>query len=134
MPGVKTAKPARKIRSNQPSGTQAMIAKGATPVVVTRPTQAMIVEFLSVCASTREERVMPHQVAAEASASTMPSIETVVPGRSITATPMKPAMVPAQRQRSTFSPSTGPASSVVNITLVNESTVAVARSSGPKEA
>ena len=77
---------------------------------------------------------MPHQVTADANASATPTVETVVPGRSITATPTKPATVPAQRQRSTRSPSTGPASSVVNITLVKDSTVAVARSSGPKEA
>ena len=77
--------------------------------------------------------VIPHQLAAEASASTTPMKEISAPGRSMSTTPRNPAMVPAQRAAPIRSFSTGPASSVVNMTLVKDKTVAVARSRKAKD-
>ena len=54
--------------------------------------------------------------------------EISAPGRSISTTPKNPAMVPIQRALPICSFKTGPASSVVNMTLVKDKTVAVARS------
>ena len=133
IPGVVMAKASRKNASKSPGGVKAEIAKGSMPRLVTSPTQASTVSFRSVCASMRLVSVMPHQLAADASASTTPMKEISAPGRSISTTPRNPAKVPIQRALLMTSFRIGPASSVVNMTLVKDRTVAVARSRNTKE-
>ena len=121
-------KPSSQSTSDISSGCQARTAKGATSSTVTTASQARMVGVLSVLVSRLVVRVMPHQASAAAIAIAAPGRETSAPGRSITATPAKPASVPAHRANPTRSPSSGCASRVVNITLVKERTVAVAKS------
>jgi hypothetical protein len=127
IPGVNSAKPARIAASPSPSGRHATTAKGRAQRLVTIPTQATTVRVSSVRDSIREVSVMPHQVSAAPSATSTPASGRSVPGRSITATPASPAIVPTQRAAPTRSPSTGRARMVVHITLVKDSTVAAAR-------
>lgn len=75
---------------------------------------------------------IPAPNSAEHSCASVASSTGSTPGRRISSTPAKPVSVALQRRQRTTSPRIGPASAVVNITPVKDSTVAVASGSARK--